>query len=342
MSVASTPALTPRDLVTDQEVRWCPGCGDYSILKQMQTILPELGIPREDIVIVSGIGCSSRFPYYLDTYGIHTIHGRATAVATGVKLANPKLSVWVVTGDGDALSIGANHTMHLLRRNLDINVLVFNNEIYGLTKGQYSPTSPLGTINKTAPTGTADHPVNPAAFALGSQASFVSRTIDRDPASMREVLLAAAQHRGTSFVEIYQNCNVFNDKVFEPFSDKSTKADTTLYLKTDQPLRFGQNADKSICMEGTRPVVRPSSDVDSESEWVHDPSDLTKAFMLSQFFDSPHQIDETEAYLPRPMGIIYQNERNTYEENLKNRREAILATNDLQSLLNGNQTWVVD
>ncbi len=212
--------LSRMDFVTNQSVKWCPGCGDYSVLKQTQRILPELGGPRENFLFISGIGCSSRFPYYINTYGFHTIHGRATAIASGAKLANPDLSVWVVTGDGDALSIGGNHTIHLMRRNLDINILLFNNRIYGLTKGQYSPTSELGKVTKSTPLGSLDRPFNPTSLALGSQATFVARTIDRNPKHIQSVLKSAYEHKGTSFVEIYQNCNIFNDGAFENLTDK--------------------------------------------------------------------------------------------------------------------------
>ena len=219
MSETTQAPVTAKDFSSDQEVRWCPGCGDYSILKQVQTVLPELGIPRENIVFVSGIGCSSRFPYYMETYGMHSIHGRATAVASGLKITRPELSVWIITGDGDALSIGGNHLTHLLRRNINVNVLLFNNEIYGLTKGQYSPTSREGQTTKSTPFGALDHPFNPLALALGAGATFVARSMDRDPLQLRDILKQANAHKGTSLVEIYQNCNVFNDGAFEVFTE---------------------------------------------------------------------------------------------------------------------------
>src|ERR1035438_7457680 len=211
--------MTAKDLITDQEVRWCPGCGDYSILKQVQTVVPELGIPRENIVFISGIGCSSRFPYYMETYGMHSIHGRATAIASGLKASRPELSVWIVTGDGDSLSIGGNHFIHILRRNFDVNILLFNNEIYGLTKGQYSPTSPQGQITKSTPLGSVDHPFNPLALCLGADSTFVARSMDRDPIHLRTLLKRSYEHKGTSLLEIYQNCNVFNDGAFEVFTE---------------------------------------------------------------------------------------------------------------------------
>src|SRR5688500_17606471 len=217
------PALTPKDFATDQEVRWCPGCGDYSILAQVQKVMPGLGIPRENIAIISGIGCSSRFPYYMNTYGMHSIHGRATAVASGLKASRPELSIWVVTGDGDSLSIGGNHTIHLLRRNFDLNILLFNNQIYGLTKGQYSPTSEQKKITKSTPSGSIDHPFNPLALAMGADATFVARTMDRDPKHLQAMILRAQEHKGASFLEIYQNCNIFNDGAFEIFTEKTSK-----------------------------------------------------------------------------------------------------------------------
>ena len=215
--------LTSKDFATDQEVRWCPGCGDYSILKQVQTVLPELGLPKEKIVFISGIGCSSRFPYYMETYGMHSIHGRATAIASGLKITRPDLSIWIVTGDGDSLSIGGNHLIHLLRRNIDVNILLFNNEIYGLTKGQYSPTSHEGQITKSTPVGVVDHPFNPIALALGANATFIARSMDRDPVHLRDILKKDNYHKGSSLVEIYQNCNVFNDGAFEVFTEKGSK-----------------------------------------------------------------------------------------------------------------------
>ncbi|HEY8493858.1 MAG TPA: 2-oxoacid:ferredoxin oxidoreductase subunit beta, partial [Myxococcota bacterium] len=237
--MAQPLALTRKDFESDQEVRWCPGCGDYSVLANVQRVLPELGIPRENFVFVSGIGCSSRFPYYMNTYGFHTIHGRAPAFATGIKLARPELSVWVITGDGDGLSIGGNHLLHAIRRNVDLQILLFNNRIYGLTKGQYSPTSQLGRKNKSAPMGVIDHPVDPLAFALGAGATFVARTVDVDATGLQEVLRRAATHRGTAFVEILQNCPVYNDGEWEAVEDKRTRAEAALPLEHGKPLVFG-------------------------------------------------------------------------------------------------------
>src|SRR5205809_5676856 len=250
-----SPALTAKDFATDQVVRWCPGCIDYSILVQVQKVMPTLDIARENIVIISGIGCSSRFPYYMNTYGMHSIHGRATAVASGLKAARPELSVWIVTGDGDGLSIGGNHTIHLLRRNFDVNILLFNNQIYGLTKGQYSPTSETNKVTKSTPVGSIDHPFNPLALARGADATFVARSMDRDPKHLQSMLVRANLHKGASFLEIYQNCNIFNDGAFEIYTEKSTKASETLFLEQGKPLTFGANKDKGVKLDGFTPAV---------------------------------------------------------------------------------------
>ena len=251
----SAPKYTAKDFSSGQDVRWCPGCGDYSILAQTQRVMPDLGIPKHKMVFVSGIGCSSRFPYYMDTYGFHGIHGRATVIASGLKIARPDLSVWVVTGDGDGMSIGGNNFIHLMRRNLDINVLLFNNQIYGLTKGQYSPTSEKGKVTKSTPYGSIDYPFNPAALALGSSATFVARTLDRDPKHMQGVIKRAAEHRGTSFVEVYQNCNVFNDGAFFLFTEKESKDDNVVFIEHGKPLVFGKEKDKGIRLNGFTPEV---------------------------------------------------------------------------------------
>lgn len=340
MAETLAPKYSPKDFATDQDVRWCPGCGDYSILKQMQSTLAEAGVPKEQTVFVSGIGCSSRFPYYMDTYGVHSIHGRATAMASGLKAARPDLSVWVITGDGDSLSIGGNHLIHLLRRNFDLNVLMFNNEIYGLTKGQYSPTSPKGQVTKSTPMGSLDYPFNPAALALGAQATFVARSMDRDPKHMREVLAAANAHKGTSFVEVYQNCNVFNDGAFEVFTEKASKADTTLMLEEGQPLVFGANQDKGIRLNGLKPEVVSLNEYSKEDLWIHDSKDLGKALMLTRIFDDAHM----EGSLPRPFGVFYQEERYCYEEAMTTQIEKareIKGEGDLDKLIRGNNTWTV-
>ncbi len=328
--------LTAKDFTSDQEVKWCPGCGDYSILKQMQSVVPDLGIAREDIVFISGIGCSSRFPYYMNTYGMHSIHGRAPAIASGLKATNPDLSVWVITGDGDGLSIGGNHLMHLLRRNVDLNVLLFNNEIYGLTKGQYSPTSETGKRTKSSPMGSLDHPFNPLALALGADATFVARSIDRDPKHLREILKKSHEHKGTSFIEIYQNCNVFNDGTFLNFTDKKLKDQHILHLEEGQPLIFDQGK-KGIRLNGLKPEVVSLEDGASANElWIHDSSDATKAYILSRFFDDK---------FPRAFGIFYQEDRFCYEDRMIEQLDAAkerLGAGDLDTLLRGNRSWTVD
>src|SRR4249920_888892 len=276
MSVAPVAVpLTAKDFATDQEVRWCPGCGDYSILAQVQKVLPQIGVTRENIVIVSGIGCSSRFPYYTNTYGMHSIHGRATSIASGLKATRPELSVWIVTGDGDGLSIGGNHTIHLLRRNFDVNILLFNNQIYGLTKGQYSPTSEKNKVTKSTPYGSIDHPFNPAALALGADATFVARSMDRDPKHLQSMLVRAHNHKGASFLEIYQNCNIFNDGAFEIFTEKSSKADEVLFLEQGKPLIFGATQNKGVKLDGFNPVVvEIGKDASIEDLWIHDERDF--------------------------------------------------------------------
>src|ERR1700676_2059933 len=243
-------ALTRKDFITDQEVRWCPGCGDHPILAGVQKTMPEFGILPENTFFISGIGCSSRFPYYMNTYGFHTIHGRAPAVATGLKVSRPDLTVWVITGDGDGLSIGGNHLMHCIRRNVDLKIVLFNNRIYGLTKGQYSPTSPLGQVTKSTPAGSVDNPIHPLSMAIGCEATFVARSIDVNIKHLSMVLQRAAQHRGTSFVEVYQNCNVFNDGEFEWATDRQTKLDHTIELEHGKPLVFGRNRDQGIRLNG--------------------------------------------------------------------------------------------
>ena len=341
MSETTTaPVLTAKDFVTDQEVRWCPGCGDYSILAQVQKVMPTLGIPRENIVIVSGIGCSSRFPYYMNTYGMHSIHGRATAVASGLKASRPELSVWIVTGDGDGLSIGGNHTIHLLRRNFNVNILLFNNQIYGLTKGQYSPTSEEHKITKSTPMGSIDHPFNPLALALGADATFVARTMDRDPKHMQAMLLRSNAHKGASFLEIYQNCNIFNDAAFEIFTDKSSKATETLFLEQGKPLIFGAANDKGIKLDGFKPVVVNLNEGHSTDDlWIHDDADIYKAQILTRIFDDP----KLEGHLPRPFGVFYQTDRPCYEDVMAMQIEEAKAKKpaDLDKLLRGNEVWTI-
>ena len=340
-TIAPQAALTPKDFATDQEVRWCPGCGDYSILKQVQTIMPTLGIPRENIVIVSGIGCSSRFPYYMDTYGMHSIHGRATAIASGLKATRPELSVWIVTGDGDSLSIGGNHTIHILRRNFDVNIMLFNNQIYGLTKGQYSPTSEENKVTKSTPMGSIDHPFNPMALALGADATFIARSMDRDPKHLQEMLKRSHAHKGASFLEIYQNCNIFNDGAFEAFTEKSSKADETIFIEHGKPLVFGAQKNKGIRLDGLRPVVVELGGEYSESDlWIHDEKDFYKAQLLTRMFDDPR----IEGHLPRPFGIFYEAFRPTYEDIMSAQLADALdrkGPGNLDKLLAGNETWTI-
>lgn len=338
ISAPTIPSLTPKDFATDQEVRWCPGCGDYSILAQVQKIMPQLGIPRENFAIISGIGCSSRFPYYMNTYGMHSIHGRATAVASGLKAARPELSVWIVTGDGDGLSIGGNHTIHLLRRNFDVNIMLFNNQIYGLTKGQYSPTSEEQKVTKSTPMGSIDHPFNPLALALGADATFIARSMDRDPKHLQAMLLRSHGHKGASFLEIYQNCNIFNDGAFEVFTEKGSKSEETLFLEHGQPLVFGANRDKGIRINGFKPeVVSLAEGFSADDLWIHDETDLIKAQILTRIFDDPR----IEGHLPRPFGVFYAAARPCYEdvlvEQIAMAKEKKVA--DLDKLLRGNETW---
>jgi 2-oxoglutarate ferredoxin oxidoreductase subunit beta len=303
--------------------------------------MPTLGIPRENIVIVSGIGCSSRFPYYMETYGMHSIHGRATAIASGLKATRPELSVWIVTGDGDSLSIGGNHTIHLLRRNFDVNVMLFNNQIYGLTKGQYSPTSEEHKVTKSTPFGSLDHPFNPLALAMGADATFIARTMDRDPKHLQEMLLRSNAHKGSSFLEIYQNCNIFNDGAFEIFTEKGSKPMETLFLEQGKPLLFGANKEKGIKLDGFKPVVVELNDGHTAEEcWIHDEKDFYKAQILVRMFDDPR----IEGHLPRPFGVFYQTERACYEDQLRLQIEDVIATKgkgDLNKLLRGNETWTI-
>lgn len=332
--------FTSKDLVTDQDVRWCPGCGDYSILKQVQTVMPELGLNKEEIVFISGIGCSSRFPYYMETYGMHSIHGRATAIASGLKATRPELSVWIITGDGDSLSIGGNHFIHLLRRNFDVNILLFNNEIYGLTKGQYSPTSKIGKVTKSTPMGSLDHPFNPLALVIGAEGTFIARTMDRDPIHLRTILKRGHAHKGSSLIEIYQNCNVFNDGAFEVFTEKSSKPEETLFVEHGQPLIFGAQKDKGIVLDGYTPKIVSLSDVSPNDLWIHDERDRVKAGIIIRFFDDANK----EGHFPRPFGVFYVEDRPTYEVALNEQVEASIASKgpgNLDKLLSGNNVWEV-
>ena len=335
-------SLAPKDFSSGMDVKWCPGCGDYSILKQVQTILPDLGVEKEKFVFISGIGCSSRFTYYMDTYGIHSIHGRAAAIASGVKAANPDLDVWVVSGDGDAFSIGGNHFIHLMRKNFDLNYLVFNNQIYSLTKGQYSPTSERGKVTKSSPYGSIEEPFNPSELALGAKASLVSRTLDRDPKHMQGILKRAHAHKGTSFVEVYQNCPVFNDGTFFAYSDKETKKDEALFLENGKPLIFGMNDNKGIRLDGLTPVLVDlnSNGYTADDLWIHDEKDKTKANLISRFFDTSF----ADTHFPRPFGVIYAEERPVYEDNLEQQIEEMESRKGKRSLnkiLSGDKTWEI-
>ncbi len=336
---APLPVLTSADFASDQEVRWCPGCGDYSILAQMKKVLPELGVPPEKTVFVSGIGCSSRFPYYVNTYGVHSIHGRAPAVATGLKVARPDLTVWVITGDGDALSIGGNHFIHCLRRNLDVNIVLFNNRIYGLTKGQFSPTSVPGQITKSTPGGVIDHPLNPIAVALSAEATFIARSIDSQVKHLAAILKRAAQHKGTSFVEVYQNCNVFNDGAWAYAAERATRDDTTIELEHGKPMIFGKDRDKGIRLNGLRlEVVDLSTGAFKESDLlVHDEhADASLTFLLSQM---------RHPEFPEPIGVFRQVNKTTFDDAIREQTvEAISkrGRGDLQKLFHSGDTWRID
>jgi 2-oxoglutarate ferredoxin oxidoreductase subunit beta len=331
--------LTKKDFTSDQEVRWCPGCGDYSILAQVQKTLPQLGIPRENIVFVSGIGCSSRFPYYMETYGFHSIHGRAMTLASGVRLANPDLSVWVITGDGDGLSIGGNHFLHTLRRNFDLNVILFNNRIYGLTKGQYSPTSEQGKVTKSTPDGVIDHPINPAHAAIAAEATWVGRAYDTDTKHLPGLVEKMAQHKGISFLEVFQNCNIFNDGAFAHFTSKEFREDRILRLVPGEPMIFGKEHDKGIVLEGRHPKVVKLGEngIRADDLMVYDATDRSLAYMISNL-DYPEY--------PVPMGVLLDVERPTYEDLLESQvqkaHERAGGQGDLQSLIRGTNTWTVE
>jgi 2-oxoglutarate/2-oxoacid ferredoxin oxidoreductase subunit beta len=332
--------LTKKDFVSNQEVRWCPGCGDYAILNNVQKVMPELGIPREKMVFVSGIGCSSRFPYYMNTYGFHSIHGRAPAIATGVKAANPDLSVWVITGDGDALSIGGNHFVHVLRRNLDINYILFNNRIYGLTKGQYSPTSVFGQRTKSTPMGVIDYPLNPLSLAIASEATFVARSIDIDVKHLGVIVEAAAKHKGVSFLEVYQNCNIFNDGAFDYFAERGVRPEKVLYLEHGKPMIFGKDRNKGIRMKGALPeVVTIGENGITEADiLVHDIylNDPSVAFMLARM----EQPD-----FPQPVGIFRSIDRPSYDQLLVDQIDSAIAKSgpgSLDKLINTGDMWTVE
>lgn len=329
--------LTRKDFATDQDVRWCPGCGDYAILATMQRLMPELGVPREKTVFVSGIGCSSRFPYYMNTYGLHSIHGRAPAIATGLKASRPDLDVWIVTGDGDALSIGGNHLIHLLRRNVNVQLLLFNNQIYGLTKGQYSPTSEQGKVTKSTPYGSVDHPFFPVPLALGADATFVARTMDRDPKHMQAMMRRAHDHQGAAFLEIYQNCNIFNDGAFFEFTERNTKAHSAIFLEHGKPLVY-DNGQRGLRLKS---FALESIDL-SSGKWsvddclVYDEGSIELANIVSRM--------SWQKDLPRPFGVFFREDRPSYDELVQRQIDDVTARRgegDLAALLNGGNTWEI-
>jgi 2-oxoglutarate ferredoxin oxidoreductase subunit beta len=333
----TSPSYTRADFQTDQEVRWCPGCGDYTILASVQQFLAGLGRPREEFVFVSGIGCAARFPYYMNTYGMHSIHGRAPAIASGIASTRPELSVWVITGDGDALSIGGNHLIHVLRRNVDLKILLFNNQIYGLTKGQYSPTSEAGKTTKSSPYGSIDYPFNPVSLALGAEATFVARTLDMDRNHTQDLLRAAYEHEGSAFIEIYQNCNVFNDKAFIQLTGKEERVHNRIDLEAGKPVVFDGGAKAVVLRDGQATIV-DSSSVDPGAILVHDPTrpDPAVAFALSRLSHGP--------YGPTPLGIFRNVSRPTYEGQMNAQIEAArekLGDGDLSSLIASHGTWTV-
>lgn len=341
-AVATNPNdLTKKDFIAEGDVKWCPGCGDYSILSSVQTVLPTLGIPKEEFVFISGIGCSSRFPYYMATYGFHTIHGRAPTVASGVKIANPELSVWMVTGDGDGLSIGGNHTMHMLRRNMDLKVMLFNNRIYGLTKGQYSPTSEKGKVTKTSLMGSIDSPLNPVSFAIASGATFVARTSAANPKHLQATLLAAAGHKGTAFIEILQNCNIFNDGAFAKYLNKDTKDVENLFVEPGKPLLFDKDT-KGIVMDtsGPEPQLKIEENTGDTSRFItHNPAvdSTTMAYLIGQ-------LGIEDPSFPTAMGIIRQVRRPTYDEVLyaqENEAKEKKGEGSLKELIYSGDTWTV-
>jgi 2-oxoglutarate ferredoxin oxidoreductase subunit beta len=339
-AVASLPTLTTQDLTSDQEVRWCPGCGDYSILAQMKKAMAPLGIAREKMVFISGIGCSSRFPYYMNTYGFHTIHGRAPAFATGLKVANPDLSVWVITGDGDGLSIGGNHLLHALRRNMDLKIVLFNNEIYGLTKGQYSPTSRVGTESKSTPGGSLEEPLHPLTLALGAGATFVARTTDRDIHHLTSVLNKAAHHKGAAFIEVYQNCVIFNDAVFDYATDKKVKDENCLYVEHGKPMLFGAKRDKGIRLNPDTldlEVVQLGNGIGADDILVHNEKAPQPglAFLLSRLIHPT---------APEVMGVLRMVEKPTFDGMLHHQVDELIAKKgpgDLKKLFGYEDTWVV-
>jgi len=337
IDIKNLPKLTREDFVSDQMVKWCPGCGDHAILASFQKVLPEIGVKKEDIVVVSGIGCSSRFPYYVKTYGFHGIHGRAAALSSGIKIANPNLNVWMITGDGDSLAIGGNHFIHVLRRNLDINIMLFNNKIYGLTKGQYSPTTPSGKVTKTSPHGTIEHPFTVGELAIGAQGTFFARAVDTNPKMMTEIMLEASKHKGTSLIEILQNCVIFYNKVHGDITSRETRDDNQIYLKHGEPMIFGKEKNKGIILKGTRleVVTLGENGITEKDILVHDKHQWESGIHLLLATMAPPKY-------PMALGVIRSVTDFTYDGKLENIIESEKATSPIQSvddLLNSGKTW---
>ncbi len=337
MNDVALPTYKPKEFATNQDVRWCPGCGDYAVLTAMKKMSANLGVKREDFVFVSGIGCAARFPYYMNTYGAHTVHGRAPAFATGVKIANPNLAVFLISGDGDLLSIGGNHTMHALRRNIDINIVLLNNKIYGLTKGQYSPTSEVGKVTKSTPFGSLDEPINPISLALASGGTFVARSLDVDVKGLTGLMDRGAKHRGTSFIEVYQDCNVFNHQAWFYATQKDTRPENTILLEHGKPLIFGAEQDKGIRRnEDSIEVVTLGDEFTEADLLVHDELNLAQAFLLSRLYFPE---------FPEPVGVFYADEsRSSYDDELHLQIDAVVEKNtdvDLQAIITGSNTWTV-
>lgn len=333
--MTDNPTYKKKDFISDQEVRWCPGCGDYAILSSVQMAMTKIGKKKEDMVFVSGIGCSSRFPYYMNTYGMHTIHGRAPAFATAIKATNPELEVWQITGDGDGLSIGGNHLIHVIRRNVNINIILFNNEIYGLTKGQYSPTSKPGLNTKSSPYGSLDRSFNPASLALGAGSTFFARTIDTDPKHMIDTFVEASKHEGTSFIEVFQNCVIFNDKVHDLQTNRATRDEHTVRIENGKPLIFGKEKDKGIKLVDNKPTVVALSDVDESELLVHDETNPIVAQILA----------EMRGELPVPLGVLRRVPDVVYDQQLNDQLADVKAKKgegDMTALLNSGDTWVVE
>lgn len=329
--------LTRKDFTSDQDVRWCPGCGDYAVLATVQRLMPELGIPREKIVFISGIGCSSRFPYYMNTYGMHSIHGRAPTIVTGLKTSRPDLDIWMITGDGDSLSIGGNHIIHIMRRNVNLQIIMFNNQIYGLTKGQYSPTSEVGKITKSTPFGSLDHPFNPIALVLGAESSFAARTMDRDPKHMKDILRRAHDFKGTGFVEVYQNCNIFNDEAFFEYTEKATKSDRSIFFEHEQPLIYAGGT-KGLRLEGfhLEAIDLENGDWGVEDCLKYDETSRELATILARVY--------WHEELPQPFGVFYREDRATYDDQVNAQVQGVIkkrGKGSLEELLAEGDTWVV-